>query len=232
MTLATKSAVRPAQWQSGGGFEQRAEGDRGGVTTSAFSKTEVSSWSARSRAVMASAVRRRMPSAMLLALAVMVLCLPPLQLGEDFLAASGETAGAATYRYEIIGPGYSRTDLEVIQKWIVERRLRAVPGVVEVDRWADGRDERHSVQGSLMMRRGSRNAVAVSDVDAEVAYINDTDILPPGVRIERIYGRAELTGLIARVMLRDLAFGALLVFVMRWLPVGSRRGAIIVPQSP
>jgi cobalt-zinc-cadmium resistance protein CzcA len=41
------------------------------------------------------------------------------------------------YRYRIIGPpGYSITDLKTIQDWILERRFKAVPGVMDVSGWA------------------------------------------------------------------------------------------------
>lgn len=41
------------------------------------------------------------------------------------------------YRYRIVGPpGYSVTDLKTIQDWILERRFKAVPGVVDVTGWA------------------------------------------------------------------------------------------------
>src|SRR5260370_41659991 len=41
------------------------------------------------------------------------------------------------YRYRIVGPpGYSVMDLKTIQDWILERRFKAVPGVVDVSGWA------------------------------------------------------------------------------------------------
>lgn len=41
------------------------------------------------------------------------------------------------YRYQIVGPkGYSVTDLKTIQDWILERRFKAVPGVIDVNGWA------------------------------------------------------------------------------------------------
>src|SRR5258707_6376307 len=41
------------------------------------------------------------------------------------------------YRYRIVGPpGYSVTDLKTIQDWILERRFKAVPGVMDVSGWA------------------------------------------------------------------------------------------------
>src|ERR1043166_612758 len=36
------------------------------------------------------------------------------------------------YRYRLVGPpGYSVTDLKTIQDWILERRFKAVPGVID-----------------------------------------------------------------------------------------------------
>src|SRR5579864_4685417 len=40
------------------------------------------------------------------------------------------------YRYRVIGPpGYSVTDLKTIEDWILERRFKAVPGVIDVNGW-------------------------------------------------------------------------------------------------
>src|SRR6201997_3008772 len=40
------------------------------------------------------------------------------------------------YRYRIVGPsGFSVTDLKTIQDWILERRFKAVPGVIDVTGW-------------------------------------------------------------------------------------------------
>jgi cobalt-zinc-cadmium resistance protein CzcA len=40
------------------------------------------------------------------------------------------------YRYRLTGPpGFSVTDLKTIQDWILERRFKAVPGVVDVTGW-------------------------------------------------------------------------------------------------
>ena len=37
------------------------------------------------------------------------------------------------YRYRVVGPpGFSVTDLKTIQNWILERRFKAVPGVIDV----------------------------------------------------------------------------------------------------
>ena len=40
------------------------------------------------------------------------------------------------YRYQLVGPpGYSVLDLKTLQDWVLQRRFRAVPGVVDVIGW-------------------------------------------------------------------------------------------------
>jgi cobalt-zinc-cadmium resistance protein CzcA len=40
------------------------------------------------------------------------------------------------YRYRVVGPpGYSVTDLKTLEDWVLERRFKAVPGVIDVTGW-------------------------------------------------------------------------------------------------
>jgi cobalt-zinc-cadmium resistance protein CzcA len=40
------------------------------------------------------------------------------------------------FRYRVLGPaGYSVTDLKTLQDWVLERRFKAVPGVIDVTGW-------------------------------------------------------------------------------------------------
>ncbi len=40
------------------------------------------------------------------------------------------------YRYRVVGPpGYSVTDLKTLEDWMLERRFKAVPGVIDVTGW-------------------------------------------------------------------------------------------------
>src|SRR5467141_4467666 len=40
------------------------------------------------------------------------------------------------YRYQLVGPpGYSVLDLKTLQDWVLQRRFRAVPGVIDVIGW-------------------------------------------------------------------------------------------------
>src|SRR5277367_59966 len=61
--------------------------------------------------------------------------LPPLPNGAQ-PTISPESPIGEIYRYRITGPpGYSVTDLKTIQDWILERRFKAVPGVIDVNGW-------------------------------------------------------------------------------------------------
>jgi cobalt-zinc-cadmium resistance protein CzcA len=49
---------------------------------------------------------------------------------------SPESPIGEIFRYRVVGPpGYSVTDLKTIQDWMLERRFKAVPGVVDVNGW-------------------------------------------------------------------------------------------------
>src|SRR4029077_8946457 len=45
------------------------------------------------------------------------------------------------------------------------------------------------VQGIVLMRRGEKSTPTIKRVQDEVERINSSNLLPPGVRIERIYDR-------------------------------------------
>src|SRR5580658_4701962 len=61
--------------------------------------------------------------------------LPPLPNGAA-PQLSPESPIGEIYRYRLVGPpGYSVTDLKTIQDWILQRRFKAVPGVIDVTGW-------------------------------------------------------------------------------------------------
>ncbi len=58
---------------------------------------------------------------------------------------SPESPTGEVYRYRLKGPpGFSLTDLKSLQDWVVDRRFRAVPGVVDVTGWG-GRTKTYDV---------------------------------------------------------------------------------------
>jgi heavy metal efflux system protein len=230
------------------------------------------------------------------------------------------------YRYRLVGPpGYSVLDLKTLQDWVLQRRFRAVPGVIDVIGWggktktfelevdfnkliaygltlpqllqvlnnsninvggntvnigpqsavvrgvglirsADelsntmltqsggnpvlvrdvatvhvghkprlgiaGKDaDDDIVEGIVLMRRGEQSMPTIKRVEREVERINNSNILPPGVRIERIYDRKELIDITTRTVLHNMAFGILLIFALQWVFLGNLRSALIVAAT-
>jgi heavy metal efflux system protein len=227
------------------------------------------------------------------------------------------------YRYRVLGPaGYSVTDLKTLEDWILERRFKAVPGVIDVTGWGGKTktyeitvDQRRLVQyglslaqvlqalnnsnvnvggqtvnigpqsavvrgvglihsmddirktmvtssrgipvtigdvaqvsvehaprlgiaghdndddvveGIVLMRRGEQSMPTIERVQAEVQTINHSGILPPGVRIERLYDRSDLIRLTTRTVLHNVLAGVLLIFLLQWAFLGNLRSALIV----
>ena len=61
--------------------------------------------------------------------------LPPLPNGAQPQLSPTSPIGEV-FRYRVVGPpGYSVTDLKTIQDWILQRRFKAVPGVIDVNGW-------------------------------------------------------------------------------------------------
>ena len=230
------------------------------------------------------------------------------------------------YRYRVVGPpGFSVADLKTIQDWILERRFKAVPGVIDVTGWGGktktyevtvdldrlleygvslqqllqvlnnsninvggqtvnfgpqaaivrgvglihsvqqirdtmvsanngspvrigdvatvtighlprlgiaGQDSDDDiVQGIVLMRRGEQSLPTIRRVEAEVAKINQSNILPPGVHIEKIYDRTELIEVTTRTVLHNMILGIVLIFFVQWLFLGDLRSAIIVATT-
>jgi cobalt-zinc-cadmium resistance protein CzcA len=227
------------------------------------------------------------------------------------------------FRYKLVGPpGYSLTDLKTLQDWILQRRFRAVPGVIDVTGWggktktyelqvdfnkliaygltlpqmlqalnnsninvggntvnigpqaavvrgvglirsledlsntmltqsggnpvlvkdvatvtvgnqprlgiAGKDDDDDIVQGIVLMRRGEQTTPTITRVEQEVERINESGILPPGVRLERIYDRKELISITTRTVLHNMVFGIALIFLLQWAFLGDLRTAVIV----
>ncbi len=229
-------------------------------------------------------------------------------------------------RYRVYGPpGYSVQDLKTIEDWMLERRFKAVPGVIDVNGWGGktkdyeisidqsklihygltvpqvlqilnnsnlnvggqtvnfgpqaavvrgiglihsmddirntmitvsnstpvfvrdiatvsvgnlprlgvaGNDQDDDiVQGIVLMRRGEQSTPTIKRVEAELAKINQSGILPPGVHIERIYDRSELISITTHTVIENLLFGIVLIFFVQWVFLGNLRSAIIVSAT-
>jgi cobalt-zinc-cadmium resistance protein CzcA len=84
------------------------------------------------------------------------------------------------------------------------------------------------VQGIVLMRRGAQSLPTIERVKAEVAKINGTGLLPPGVRIERIYDRSDLIRVTTATVVRNVVAGIVLIFLLQWAFLGNLRSALIV----
>jgi len=89
-------------------------------------------------------------------------------------------------------------------------------------------DDDDIVQGIVLMRRGEESTPTIERVEHEVENINSSNILPPGVRIERIYDRKDLIQITTRTVLHNMAIGIALIFAVQWLFLGNLRSALIV----
>src|SRR5437763_8352876 len=227
------------------------------------------------------------------------------------------------YRYRLAGPpNYSVLDLKTLQDWVLQRRFRAVPCVIDVTGWggktktyalqvdfnkliANGLtlpqmlqavsnsninvggntvdictqsavvrgvglirsmddlantmvsqsngnpvlvkdvatvtvgekprlgiagldDDNDIVQGIVLMRRGEQSSPTILRVEQLVASINKSNVLPPGVHIERIYDRKDLIDLTTSTVLHNMVVGILLIVLVQWIFLGYLRSALIV----
>jgi cobalt-zinc-cadmium resistance protein CzcA len=87
------------------------------------------------------------------------------------------------------------------------------------------------VEGIVLMRRGAQTLPTLRGVEQEVARINNSDLLPPGVRIERIYDRRILVDVTTRTVLHNMVMGVTLIFLIQWLFLGDLRSALIVAAT-
>jgi cobalt-zinc-cadmium resistance protein CzcA len=227
------------------------------------------------------------------------------------------------FRYRLKGPpNYSVLDLKTLQDWVLQRRFRAVPGVIDVVGWG-GKSKTYElqvdfnklvafgltlpqvmqavsnaninvggntvnigaqsavvrgvglirsiddlnntmisqsggnpvlvkdiatvtigekprlgiagidqdddiVQGIVLMRRNEQSSPTIARVEQLVNSINNSSILPPGVRIERIYDRKDLIDITTHTVLHNMVVGILLIVLLQWIFLGDLRSALIV----
>ncbi|MDP1027926.1 CusA/CzcA family heavy metal efflux RND transporter [Sphingomonas sp. KR1UV-12] len=251
--------------------------------------------------------------------------LPPLAGGAEPTLSPTSPVGEI-YRYRISAPpGYSVMDLKTLQDWVLQRRFKRIPGVIDVTGWggklraydvvidndrlaahdvtvaqvlaalakSDGNvggqtinfgsqaaivrgvgliqsvdaienvlvatasgqpvllkdvahvqignaprlgiagynDQDDIVQGIVLMQRGAQSMPTIAAVQKEVADINASGVLPPGVHLERIYDRSDLIKLTIHTVLENMVVGIVLIFALQWLFLGNLRSAIIVAAT-
>ena len=248
--------------------------------------------------------------------------LPPL-LGGAQPQISPTSPTGEIFRYRLTGPpGYSVMDLKTLQDWVVERRMKSVPGVIDVTGWGGktrtyevvvdnnkllghgvtvaqviaalgksnanvggqtvdfgpqtaivrgigliqsvagiegvlvgtaggqpvllrdvaevkvgnlprqgiaGQDNDDDiVQGVVLMQRGAQSTPTIAAVKAKIDEINAANILPPGVRLTRVYDRSDLIGITTHTVIHNMVEGMVLIFILQWAFLGNLRSALIV----
>ncbi|MGQ3298354.1 efflux RND transporter permease subunit [Reyranella sp.] len=92
-------------------------------------------------------------------------------------------------------------------------------------------DDDDVVEGIVLMRRGAETMPTLRAVEREVERINGSSLLPPGVRIERIYDRSVLVDVTTHTVLHNMVMGVCLIFLIQWLFLGDLRSALIVSAT-
>ena len=74
------------------------------------------------------------------------------------------------FRYRVVGPpNYSVTDLKTLQDWVLERRFKAVPGVIDVTGWG-GKSKTYDI--AIDQRKLIGYGLSVPQVSAAIANAN------------------------------------------------------------
>jgi len=90
----------------------------------------------------------------------------------------------------------------------------------------DGRGE--SVGGIVLMLRGENSRDVVAALEARVREINESRVLPDGLRLVPFYRRSPIVEASTRTVLKALAEGSVLVVAVLLLLLRSARGAFVV----
>jgi cobalt-zinc-cadmium resistance protein CzcA len=88
--------------------------------------------------------------------------------------------------------------------------------------------QRECVGGVVMLLRGENSRDVVARVEAKVAEINDSNLMPARVRIEPYYKRSDIIVKSIDTVTGALAVGSILVVIVLFLFLRSVRGAFVV----
>jgi heavy metal efflux system protein len=88
--------------------------------------------------------------------------------------------------------------------------------------------EGEAVGGIVMMLRGENGRAVVERVKSKVTEINDTNILPSGIKLVPYYDRSDIVSSSVGTVTRALVEGSILVLVVLYFMLQSLRGAAVV----
>lgn len=93
----------------------------------------------------------------------------------------------------------------------------------------DGKTE--AVGGVVMMLKGQNSRIVVERVKAKVDEINNSTILPEGIKINPFYDRSEIVANSMKTVIKAMLEGVIFVSIVIFLLLGSIHGAIVVAIS-
>jgi heavy metal efflux system protein len=85
-----------------------------------------------------------------------------------------------------------------------------------------------AVGGIVMMLRGENSREVVERVQAKVKEINDSNLLPSGIKLIPYYDRTDVVSTSIKTVTRALMEGSILVVIILFLMLRSVRGAAVV----
>jgi cobalt-zinc-cadmium resistance protein CzcA len=88
-------------------------------------------------------------------------------------------------------------------------------------------DEDDVVQGIVLMRYGAQANPVLEGIKNKLKFIEENNILPPGMKVVPYYDRGELTKLTIHTVLENVLIGMGLVFLVLVLFLSNARAAII-----
>ncbi|MBS0507723.1 MAG: efflux RND transporter permease subunit, partial [Proteobacteria bacterium] len=158
-------------------------------------------------------------------------------IGNANLNVGGRSISVGDQSVNIRGLGLVRdvgdiANIVVGQKNGLPTQVKDVARIVEgtMPRLGEaGRDLQNDVvTGVVIMNRTLQTKDVIERVKVAVEKINADGSLPPGVKLEPYYDRAQLVDVTTHTVLHNLVFGCLLVFFIQWVFLGDLRSAVIV----
>src|SRR5438552_3039178 len=132
------------------------------------------------------------------------------------------------FRYRLKGPpNYSVLDLKTLQDWVLQRRFRAVPGVVDVVGWG-GKTKTYELQ--VDFNKLVANGLTLPQV---MQAVNNANINVGGNTVDigaqsAVVRGVDLIHITTHTVLHNMVVGILLIVLLQWIFLGDLRSALIV----
>src|SRR5438552_1145559 len=134
------------------------------------------------------------------------------------------------FRYELKGPpDMDVMQLKTLQDWVVERRLRIVPGVSDV-LVLGGKTKEFQAEIDLTRMRAFGVSIPqiINAISTNNANVGGRTI---AMGEQAVNVRGDLVAITVRTVLNNMLFGVVLIFLIQWIFLGDLRSALIVSAT-